>query len=322
MPNIITHGLFAKAVYDEIQDDNLKQIIKEFPREFVIGSNGPDFLFFYKLFQKKALPIRELGSLVHSEKTNAFYNQAFDLISQEKNETIQKAMISYICGHLCHWALDSHAHPYINYKTGSYSGMSVSFHHRFESMMDAMMLKKIRKENIKSFKFYLLARQSSYSVEAISRIYTPIMRDVYGKELSKKQIKDALDDWYHIQTYLYDPTCTKTKILQTFERKKNALWYFSGNVVPVQINPKYDVLNEEKKEWCYPTDNTKVSNESFMEIYDRAKNDILEIFAHFDDKEYVLFHLNNLSYDTGESELKKMIYFDIIYGEDGNYEDI
>ena len=29
MPNIITHGLFAKAVYDEISDQKLKEIIKE-----------------------------------------------------------------------------------------------------------------------------------------------------------------------------------------------------------------------------------------------------------------------------------------------------
>ena len=55
MPNIITHGLFAKAVYDEISDHKLKEIIKEFPREYIIGSNGPDFLFFYKFFQKNML---------------------------------------------------------------------------------------------------------------------------------------------------------------------------------------------------------------------------------------------------------------------------
>ena len=322
MPNIITHGLFAKAVYEEIQNDELKNIIKEYPREFIIGSNGPDFLFFYKLFQKKYLPVRDLGSLVHAQNTNAFFQMAFELINQEQDETIKKAMISYVTGHLCHWALDSHAHPYIFYKTGAYSGISTSFHHRFESMMDAMMLKIIRKENIKTFKFYLLAKQSPYTVEAVSRIYTPIMKEVYGKDLSKKQIKDALNDWYRIQTYLYDPTCSKTKLLQTVEKKKNSLWYLSGNVVPVDINPNYDVLNEKKDEWCYPTDSSKTSHESFMEIYERAKNDLLDILHHIEDKTYVLNHINNLSYDTGESEYKEMIHFDIIYGEKENYEDI
>lgn len=314
MPNIITHGLFAKAVLDEINHVTLKEIIQKHPREFIIGSNGPDFFFFYKFFQKKYAPIRHIGSLVHSHKIHDFYDLAFDLIHEEKDEILKEAMTSYLAGHLCHWALDSRAHPYINYKTGSYSGISESWHHRFESMMDAMLLKKLRNESIKTYKFYLLAKQSPLTLEVISKFYIPIVKVNYDFDLTQKQIKDALNDWYKIQTYLYDPTLMKTKILKLYEKKTNHEWLYSGNVVPVEIDPTYDVLNEKKKEWCYPTDPTKVSHESFMEIYMRAKKDICEILNAFENKDFVLSKINNASYDTGESCDKEMKVFDYIYG--------
>lgn len=315
MPNIITHGLFAKSVYDEISDQNLKEIIKEFPREFIIGSNGPDFLFFYKFFEKKYESIRKLGNQVHSGHVNEFYEKAFELINNQKDEKLKKAMTSYIAGHLCHWALDSRAHPYIFYKTGSYSGLSASMHHRFESMMDAMMLKKINNETIKTFKFYLLAKQSPISSKAVSNIYVPIVQDVFHETIHEKQIKDALDDWYTLQKCLYDPKGAKTKLLKVYEKKVKQPWLFSGNVVPYQIDPTFDVLNEQKKYWCHPTDDTKGSYESFMEIFERAKKDVLEIFDHMNNIEFILSKIGNASYDTQESEIKEMKYFDLIYGD-------
>ena len=80
----------AKAVYDEISDHKLKEIIKEFPREYIIGSNGPDFLFFYKFFQKKYASVRQLGSKVHASHVNDFYDLALDLIQHEKDEVLKK----------------------------------------------------------------------------------------------------------------------------------------------------------------------------------------------------------------------------------------
>ena len=315
MPNIITHGLFAKAVYDEISDQKLKEIIKEFPREYIIGSNGPDFLFFYKFFQKKYAPVRELGSKVHAGHVNEFYDLAFDLIQNEKDATLQKAMISYVAGHLCHWALDSRAHPYIFYKTGSYSGLSASMHHRFESMMDAMMLMKIRHETIKTFKFYLLAKQSPYSVQAVAAIYVPIIETVFHEKITAKEIKDALDDWYSLQNWLYDPKGVKTRLLKAYEKKAGRPWLFSGNVVPYKIDKTYDILNEKKEVWCHSTDETKISHESFMEIFERAKKDVLNIFEHHSEKEFVLSQIGNASYDTQESEPKEMKHFNLIYGD-------
>lgn len=315
MPNIITHGLFAKSVLEKTQNNELKSIIQSFPREFVIGSNGPDFFFFYKFFQKKYENIRNIGNIAHSEKINDFYETAYQIIQNETDGINKKAMISYLCGHLCHWALDSHTHPYIFYKTGFYSELGASMHHRFESMLDAMMLKKFRNETIRTFKFYLLSKQSPYSIKAISSLYVPICHKVFNIEITEKHIKDALDDWYKIQTYLYDPKGVKTKILKVYEKKVNHPYLYSGNVIPTDIDLTYDVLNENHSLWLYPTNKEKTSNESFIEIYNRACDIACDLLNHFDNGEHMLQVLDNKTYDTGENTPKEMKYFDLIYGD-------
>ena len=320
MPNIITHGLFAKSVYNKISSKPIKAIIQQHPREFIIGSNGPDFFFFYKFFQKGHDHVRNVGNLVHNSKINDFYEHAMKQIEDEKDKEIKNAMIAYVCGHLCHWALDSRAHPYVNYRTGAYTGISESWHHRFESMMDAMMLKKMKNETIKTFKFYLLAKQSKLSVKAISNIYVPTVKKLFDIDLNEKHIKDALNDWYHIQTYLYDPTGAKTKVLKVYEKKVKKPWLYSGNVVPYKIDETYDVLNKNHQEWCYPTDNSRKSNESFLEIFARAQKTAIECLNHFNELQYLLTLINNESYDTGENVDKELLYFDYIYG--GKHENI
>lgn len=314
MPSIITHGLFAKEVYNNLKDEQLIQIIKNNPKEFIIGSNGPDFFFFYKIFNSKAIHIRNVGNLVHSQSINDFFMNAFEIIEKEENQKLKEAMTSYMIGHLCHWALDSCTHPYVNYKTGAYTGISESWHHRFESMIDAILLKNIKNESIKTFKYYLLAKQSKNTLEVISKIYIPTVKKLYDVEITKKHIKDALHDWYQLLSFTYDPTKTKVKLLKTYERINHSPWLYSGNIIPIDIDETYDVLNNKKETWCYPTNKDKKSNESFMEIYDRASILVLDIIDHIHDKEYMISHINNASYDTGESELKELMYFDYIYG--------
>lgn len=315
MPNIITHGLFAKDVYDSIANHEIKEIIKEFPREFIIGSNGPDFFFYYKFFQSKHKDFRKIGSTVHSYHSHAFFKKAHEIIENETDETLKKAMTSYLCGHLCHWALDSQAHPYIFYKTGRYDGISQSMHHRFESMLDAMMLMEFKQETIQTFKFYLLAKQGPFSLKAISSIYIPIIKEIYHQEITEQQIKDALDDWMKIQKYLYDPKGIKTKILKQYEKQVKKPYLYSGNVVPYKIDETFDVMNKKHELWCYPTDASKISNASFLEIFNQAKEKLLPILNQFDHLENMLIRIDNTSYDTGESEPKEMKHFNLIYGD-------
>lgn len=316
MPNIITHYLFAKEVKTQTDSDIL-ECIRKYPNEFVIGSNGPDFLFFYHFFigNKEAHFVQNIGSVLHSSNINAFYSSAIDTIATCDDVELKKAMKSYVAGHLCHWALDSTTHPYIFYKTGNCKGESASMHHRFESMLDALMLQKKLGYDIHDFYFPGLTYRKELTLKAISTIYTQAVKDCLYCKLSEKQIKGALDDWTKIQKLLYDPKQVKVHLLKVFEKTIKHPWLFSGNVVPSKIDYSYDILNEAKHNWCYPVDPSRISNESFDELFEKAKKLAVNCIKAMDDKSALLNILSDITYDTGVTGNIEMSVFDLIYKE-------
>ena len=114
-------------------------------QEYRIGCNGPDFLFFHDilpLWKKQNKRVSRIGGKIHQENINLFYKIAIQIYHDEKDLTIKEALASYICGHFLHWRLDSIMHPYVVYRTGFNEPTSSGYHHRFESMMDTILLKK------------------------------------------------------------------------------------------------------------------------------------------------------------------------------------
>ena len=164
MPNIITHTVFAEDVLYSILSPRLKELIKEELPLFYIGSNGPDFLFFYHVKPweaHKSHKLNRLGSKVHKQGINAFYEEAISCIKHQRNRRIQQRMFVYLLGHLCHWALDKTTHPYIFYRTGNCKGQSASYHHRLESMIDTEMLLRKKQKTIVQYPPYDIVKTNN-----------------------------------------------------------------------------------------------------------------------------------------------------------------
>lgn len=315
MPNIITHYLFATSVKKKLNNQEVLAAIKEYPQEYTIGSNGPDFLFFYHFFSKSSeyAQVRKLGNELHAGHINRFYEIALNAYRNERDEDVKQAMLSYIAGHLCHWALDSTTHPYIFYRTGDCHGKSASMHHRFESMMDTMMLKKLLDRDIRKFPFYSLARSGLISDRVISNIYEPVARELFQIQLGKSEIRDCLAEWEKILKLTYDPRGWKAKTLAIYEKKVDHPYLYSGNIVPAQIDPTYDVLNEKKKEWNYPVDETRKSTASFMELFEGAIDLALDCINAIEDESQLMILLDNRTYDKGVNDQREMVSFDYSY---------
>lgn len=324
MPNLITHHLFAKQAYNQCDNSSLQRIISEHSQLYGIGSSGPDFLFFYHMRPweiYKSHTLNHLGSLIHSTHINDFYAQAINIIQQETNAAIQARETAYLMGHACHWALDATTHPYIFYRTGNCRGISAGYHHRFESMLDAMMLQKWNQTDIAAYDCSMSCAFDEPMLQAIARIYVPICKRIFHQDIKVRQIRECLDSWKQIQKLLRDPKGRKTKVLKFLERILHQPWMISGNVIPNEIDDAYDILNLNKKEWKHPCDAAS-SHASFPELYDdalqlaiRAMDMIYAcIYQQADGRE--LFNLlGNRAYDTGREEGMEMKYFDVIYDE-------
>lgn len=324
MPNLITHHIFAQEAAKLLKDKELKECIQQYQQLYGIGSSGPDFLFFYHMCPwdlNKDHTLNALGSKIHSSHINDFYAKAINIIQHEKNIKLQNKELSYLMGHICHWALDMTTHPYIFYRTGNCRGISASYHHRFESMLDAMMLKKWRQTDIFEYDCSTICDFDQAMLQAIARIYVPITKEIFHQDIKVYQIKECLESWKQIQKLLRDPNNRKTNFLKIMEKMFHQPWMITGHIIPKVIDDTYDVLNLHHKEWKHPCD-AQSSTSSFPQLFDEAlflaKEAMEMIYACVKGRADIQ-ELNNLlqnrAYDTGREEGIEMKYFDVIYHE-------
>ena len=323
MPNIITHKIFAEEVYKRITKKDIKDMIEKHFQLYYIGSNGPDFLFFYhaKPWESfKDHQLNHIGSALHKGHVDAFYDSAVASILKEKDSYTKESEAAYVMGHLCHWALDMMSHPYIFYRTGDCLGNSAGLHHRFESMMDTMMLQKYHQLDISNYRSYEICEYDEEMLKAIARIYVPAVKHALSEDVKVYHLREALDGWKDIQKLLYDPSNKKAAILKGVEKALRKPWAISGNVVPKNIDETYDILNEQHREWSHPCDASIVSTASFIDLFEQA----VEVAVVLLEKLYgcieygadvagLLHLLQDRAYDTGMSGEQEMKYFDVIY---------
>lgn len=322
MPNIITHTLFAQEIFDKV-DEATHDLFEPRLQLLEMGSNGPDFLFFHgmnpKDFYKKS-DLRVAGSMFHAAHVNDFYQKALISIRNEQDEDIKKDMMTYVCGHLCHWALDATSHPYVFYRTGPCKGKSAWYHHRFESLLDAIMLKVKCECTIEDFKFYEVCDVTKEQARAIARIYVVAIRQILGFDIKPHQILESLNDWHFIETLFYDASGDKLKALQTLETFTKAYNSLSGYIVPNHPDDPYDVMNLLHTRWHHPSDSSFVSTESFFDLYDRAQLLAMEAIRLFlaacqnpDLDEDLLLLIKDRNYNLGVSNQAEMTNFDLIF---------
>lgn len=229
----------------------------------------------------KKTMLRRIGSWLHQSRINDFYSSALHSIEKEKNPAIKEDMIAYVCGHLCHWALDSTLHPYIFYRTGDCQGKSAWRHHRFESLLDALMLKMQRQQTIKDFNIALeTANPDKEEARAISRIYVPAIEKLFDVEVRPGQIYESLQEWHTMQKILHDPSGKKIKALQRVEKLLGRDNMFSGLAVPPFAEDNYDLCNLLHTEWKNPV-TKEPSTDSVLELYDLAVHKAAEAILLF-----------------------------------------
>lgn len=315
MPNIITHTLFADDVLQALDVPALYA----HKHLFEIGANGPDYLFFHRMRPRSIVQgsrLRPIGSWLHDAGTNAFYASALQSIRKESDPAIREDMLAYVCGHLCHWALDSTVHPYVFYRTGSNTRASMDRHHRLESIMDAILLKLKRSQTLKDVDLAgQVSKASAPEARAIARIYVPAIEKLYSETIPAHQIAEALDDWNFAQKILYDPSGRKAGFFRRLEKPIHVDNFFSGLAVPNTPEDNYDILNLLHTLWKNPQSGEE-SRDSVCDMLDaalikacQAIRLFLEAAADPTKEAAFLDFLNDANYSCGTKG--ELLYFDI-----------
>lgn len=318
MPNIISHYLMAEGVRQRISPA-LQTVITNHHEAFILGTLGPDFLYYYRPFPWhntiEAEYIHALGDKMHDEKINEWFSALF----KKAKEDSQEGVISYICGFLCHFAMDATSHPYVFYQTQNPNDMNDLYEHRFmESRIDGLLLQVLQKSGqIDSrFKPYQLVHFQDEQAKLLQDIYQPLVSEVYQIDLSDKIFSTALKDCYHLQRLLNDPHRLKEKLTTWLEKRYQVQSEARSIIIPYRhYYDEHDLLNLNHQVWKHPVTGEE-STDSFIDLFFQSideGSDLINQFERYlnDDETLhkVIQKINNRSFNTGTQSGKEMTYF-------------
>lgn len=266
MADFVTHTLFGERVITEMPA-LAQRIFHSHPASFYWGLQGPDLLFFRKALFGSG-PLHKYASMMHNEKNTELFSCMIQYIDA-LDDTDKEIALSYFFGFLCHYALDSEIHPYVycrqyelKKKNPSVSGSA--FHCQIETDIDSALYPKLKKEPITSFspeKFYTIPKEECF---VIARIYTFVLKRVYGQSVSYEEIVKCFSDTLTIQKLLFSGSkavFAATKGLDALIRSKNLITsHVKGK------EPKWDCLNLKHSVWYNPYTPTQKRTESVLSI--------------------------------------------------------
>ena len=328
MPDTITHYIFGLDTAQNLKHTALYPHLKENRDLFLIGLQGPDPIYYHHLRRKDNKAY--IASKMHTEKTGDFLISAlchlkkYDISSKEFSQGL-----SYLSGFICHYILDSIAHPYIFYMSGRYledvpeTHKYLGLHKKLELAIDTILCEEHFSVKSCNFKVHKNILKNIDMPECITTMFDEILFLNYGITGGGKIFKDAYED---IRTYYkmtYDRFGTKKAVAslvspllpRSTSSVVNSFSYFNC------LNPDFDYMNRSKRVWLHPV----TGNVYTFSFYDLLRNankkstSLLQAaydfaFSEISAEEFRAL-LPNISYLTGLStdDTRPMKYFSSEY---------
>ncbi|MGM9940375.1 MAG: zinc dependent phospholipase C family protein [Bulleidia sp.] len=182
MPAATTHVAFARDVLR--LDAQVNRLVRN-RQMYLLGSQGPDLLFFSRA---SILPgsLKKYGNLMHEHK---IYEIIHYFENYAKNDP---DLTSYLYGYLCHYALDSTAHPLVYAVTSSLCQNSKDreneTHVGLEAEIDVWIMHQ-RGKDVSAYDVYRDLKVSPSCTRKLARMYNAMFRDILHLDISEKQFE-------------------------------------------------------------------------------------------------------------------------------------
>jgi hypothetical protein len=279
MPAATTHVEFAKDVYNLLSSSEKGKITNR--QMFYLGSQGPDLFFFSRA---SVLPgsLKHYGNQMHDEKVweviRSFDNYAGD----------DPDLRSYICGYLCHYALDCRVHPlvcalakYRHQTTGIHEGES---HVSIEAEIDVWMLHQ-RGRDIQDYDVYKSLRQKGADVRKLTGMLCVMLKEVFDAEVSPSAVSQSIRE-IALWTHFLAPKKPTLLFLQKFEDMIHIPHSISGMMLLGKDDPA--IINLSHHSYPSRTDDSVMISDSFPELYGKAALTAEKLIRHFDASDFAL----------------------------------
>ena len=271
MPAFVSHVLFGEMVCQCLPEEP-RLLAQAHPAAFYWGLQGPDLLFFRDAVRGKS-PLPAIGGRMHREKTAQLLETMAKYIRLRKKQAKgdDELLEAYFMGFLCHYVLDSCAHPYIYYlqerrKLRTEKKAWGGLHNQIESQIDSALYRRIKGGEVSGYRIPKAYRDRLTEL-SVSRLYRQVLWHVYGIQVDSFQVAKAFDDCHRLMGLL-----VRGRLLPAVEAgerlllgKENA---FSAHIRPLQ--EPGDVLNLDRGLWAPLNDPDHGKNQSFPELMEEA----------------------------------------------------
>lgn len=259
MPAATTHVAFAKDVYRLSR--SVQSRVTDLPM-YLLGSQGPDLLFFSRA---SILPgsLKKYGNLMHEHKV-------YEIIRYFENYARKdSALTSYIAGYLCHYALDSTAHPLVYAVTSAICGeqkdRETETHVGLEAEIDVWVMHQ-RGRDIKAYDVYKDLRVGKESAHKLAAMYHAMFHDVLHLDIPEKRFYETVKEIPMWTSLLY-PRRSVYYAIRTIEVALGN--HAFSNMMLVD---KYDemIINNDHLTYTLPWQPHEKISASFPQLYGKA----------------------------------------------------
>ncbi|MDD4311376.1 MAG: zinc dependent phospholipase C family protein [Eubacteriales bacterium] len=220
---------------------------------FLIGTMGPDPYFGDSMPKPILAQSRvDLAEKLHTLDARALFSALFPLTT----DSAQKQ--AYVLGFLCHFLLDTNAHPYIEAR---FFGKA---HTPAEIQIDLMMTSRVAFPGVpeKPRVFY-----KTRCLRGLDELHTQLTKTLFGMQ-TQGAFARGFRKWILVNTLSYDPNNRKLRFFSQVER----LFHIHGKITSFLVSRHPDPddrLNLNHAVWRAPWDET-ARTESFVELFERA----------------------------------------------------
>lgn len=262
MPDVVIHAVFGREVRAGL-DRGIAEKIRDIPFTFALF--GPDIWFMYQPWKRR----EGRGRRMHTTRTGQFL---MALARQVKKSSHPEELFSYLAGFLCHYALDTAAHPYIVYMT-EYRQKIPRGHMAFEHTLDRLEMDRagVLGEKHPVTKYYY---PSIRLPESLREDIDSVFEDVYGWRNSWKALNCSWPRYRIAYYFLENPKGLFTRLARlTGHPAMKSLAYatspFNGT----------DVENTAHAEWAHSHEPSEKYTSDFSEMKASARRDALEMIT-------------------------------------------
>ena len=252
MPYNFTHALVGLTALQHTSEA-VSTLVSANLGEFLIGTMGPDPYFGDSMPKPLFTECRlDLAEKLHTLDARSLFAALFPLAEDSA------AKQAYVLGFLCHFLLDTNAHPYIEAR---FSGKA---HTPAEIQIDLMMASRVSFAGVpeKPRLFY----KTAHLIE-LDELHTQLSRSLFAME-TRGAFARGFRKWIRVNTLSYDPSNRKLR----FFSKLESLFHVPGKITSFLVSRHPDPddrLNLRHGVWRAPWVET-ARTESFVELFDRA----------------------------------------------------